>query len=133
MDLEPLAQKKKEYIERELGMWVEVRHCGNGYSFYPISPTGRIMGETRMVTSMTLRPIVFTYNRGYFTGREGMALATRFRDMLAEEEQNRKDRENIFELTQDMRIDTVSPQDNPADFLVYPFVKDDTAMTVDQS
>jgi hypothetical protein len=85
MELEPLAQKMKDFIESELGLWVEVRSKGLGWSFYPVTPTGRVIGETQMNRVLGRNPVVFVNNRGYFAGLEGRALASRFRTMIAGE------------------------------------------------
>ena len=101
MPLENLAQRMKDYIEQELGLYVEARHNGRGYSFFPITTTGRIIGETRLMVGQTKNPVMFVTNRGYFTGREGMALASRFRTMIENEIREL----SVLHLTSEMRID----------------------------
>lgn len=105
MEITTLAERMKEFIETELGLYVEVRHNGKGYSFYPITPTGRIIGETRLSTlTHSANPVVFVNSRGYFTSIGGMALASRFRALL-EAESNPVPKEDVLELTPDMRVD----------------------------
>lgn len=84
-DIGGIAQRMKDYIETELGLYVEVVHNGRGYSFFPITTTGRIIGETRLMIHHGRYPIMFVTNRGYFTGREGGALASRFRAIIERE------------------------------------------------
>lgn len=104
LDIEGLARRMKEYIETELGLYVEVVHNGRGYSFFPITTTGRIIGETRLMNHYGRYPIMFVTNRGYFTCREGMALASRFRAMI-EEELGIDQPQPTLILTPEMRIE----------------------------
>lgn len=96
MELDGIAQRMRDFIEHDLGMYVHVQHNGKGWSFFPVTTTGRVIGETRMVVLPGRNPVVFVDNRGYFSGREGMALATRFRNSL-----------DVLDLTPEMRVETI--------------------------
>lgn len=103
MALETIAQRMKDFIEQELGLYVEVVHNGRGYSFMPVTTTGRIIGETRLMVNQTNLPVMFVTNRGYFSGREGMALASRFRTLITNEVQEL----NVLVLTPEMRVESI--------------------------
>ena len=85
MELSTLAERMRAFIETELGLYIEVQHNGRGYSFYPVTTTGKIIGETKLIVNQTKNPTVFVESSGYFDSISGRAMASRFRTLLAVE------------------------------------------------
>lgn len=86
MDIMPLVDKVRSFIEFETGLKTTYEFTGNGVGIALLSPTGWILGITCVKLSMSKMPLVFVQNTGFFAAHAGMTLASQFRSAWADEQ-----------------------------------------------
>lgn len=86
MNIRPLVDKVRAFIEFETGLKTAEEFTGNGVAIGLISPNGWILGVTCVKLSLTKMPLVFTNSTGFFKSHGGMTLASQFRSMYESEQ-----------------------------------------------